>query len=127
VSLIPDVVLAAGVILVGIPAATLLDTDTTLPQARVTDEASVRFHNNTTGVAMVRVNGRALWTDVQVAQVTDWAALPDSVATFTLMTSTTESDSATVTETLQSGGRYTLVGRKVDNNLELTIVRDSMP
>jgi hypothetical protein len=51
----------------------------------------------------------------------------DTVATFTLMTSTTEADSARVTETLQAGGRYTLVGRKVDNNLELTIVRDSMP
>lgn len=126
-SLLPDVVLAAGVILVGIPAATMLDDETTAPDDLATTEASVRFVNNTTGAAQIRVNGRALWTDVQVSQVTDWATLTDSMATFTLMTSTTEADSARVTETLQSGGRYTLVGRKVDNTLELTIMRDSVP
>lgn len=126
-SVLPDVVLAAGVILVGIPAATMMTNEPDAPAAPVTAEASVRFLNNTTGTAMIRVNGRALWTDVSVSTTTEWATLPDSTVTFTLMTSTTEMDSARVTETLEAGARYTLTGRNVDNNLELTIARDPEP
>lgn len=96
-------VLAAGLVIVGIPPASEFHTGGDAA-------ASARFTNNTTGTATVRANGAAFFTDVATGQTTQWADINDSTVTFVMVTSLSESDSAWVSQKIEEGARYALVG-----------------
>jgi hypothetical protein len=117
--IVPALVAVAVAAMISAPAPTT-PTDTA-------SAASVRFTNSSAGTATVRANGGALFSDVASGQTTDWANLSDSTVTFTMTTSVTEADSATVTQRVVEGARYTLVGNVVEGKPVLTISASTVP
>ena len=89
--------------------------------------ATVKFTNSTSGTASVRANGAALFADVASGQTTDWGNVTDSVVTFTMVTAEVPSDSATVSQKVEEGARYALVGTVVEGKPVLTISASQTP
>lgn len=111
--LVPAFVAMAAVAMISAPA----------PERHVdvAPAAAVKFTNSSNGTATVRANGVALFNDVAAGQTTDWANLSDSVVTFVMVTSESPADSASVSQKVEEGARYTLVGTVVEGKPSLSI------
>ena len=93
----------------------------------VAPAATVKFTNSSNGTATVRANGAVLFADVAAGQTTDWGSVSDSTVTFVMVTTQTEADSATVTQKVEEGARYALVGTVVEGKPVLTISASQAP
>jgi hypothetical protein len=113
--------------LVAVALAAMVSAPAAPAPVDVAPAASVKFTNNTNGTATVRANGAVMFADVASGQTTDWANLSDSTVTFTMVTTVTEADSATVTQKVEEGARYALVGTIVEGKPVLSIAPSQTP
>jgi hypothetical protein len=112
--------------LVAVAAAAMIATPVAPPPADTAAKGSVQFTNNTTGTATVSANGAPLFADVAAGQTTDWGTVSDSTVRFTMVTSVTSSDTAVVSQAIEEGARYSLVGTVAeDGKPSLTITMAS--
>jgi hypothetical protein len=96
--------------LVAVAAAAMIATPEAPRPVDTAQKASVQFTNSTTGTASVNGNNAPLFADVAAGQTTDWGTVSDSTVRFTMVTSVAPSDTASVTQAIEEGARYTLVG-----------------
>lgn len=113
--------------LVALAAAAVISSPAPSAPAVAAPAATVKFTNSTNGTASVRSNGAVLFADVATGQTTDWGSVTDSVVTFTMVTAEVPSDSATVSQKVEEGARYALVGTVVEGKPVLTISASQTP
>lgn len=120
---LPEFVLVAGVVMVGIP------TFATARHEEVrTATAMVRFVNNTPGTATLNANGEALFENIATGTVTKYAQLADTSATFTLVIPDQPGEPPVVTQKIEDGASYTVTARNgMEGKPELTVAKDETP
>ncbi len=123
---VPEIVLALGMVVIGIPTDGILNRRR--PESAAAS-AMVRFVNNTLASATLTANGERLFDRIPTGRVSDYVEMHGDSVTFTLIARAPHDEPVSVTEKLTHGARYTITARGggPGARAELMILREEAP